>query len=227
MHILYNSIRREHVGDIVPQVAQKEQSENCILLHQYRGEPLPETPKFPKLVLEKKAKPADWLVSNYVPTVTDALVSERLFKIISSYSTMKMQAFPVPLATDHGVLPYYILHFLQFATSYVNFDKTLFQAVSFPEMTKSTFQFDSYESFERQRLEKGIKGKVSALFIQSVPYDFFSLEVPSVFVVKNQSFIEELVRKRITGIELVPLQEGEDFTEKKRSKIARKGLKFN
>ncbi|MCR9134179.1 MAG: hypothetical protein NXI08_16555 [bacterium] len=226
MHILYNSIKKEHIGDIVPQVTKDEQSENCVLLHEYRGKPLPETPNFPKLTLEKQAKPADWLLSNYIPTVTDALVSERLFKIISSYSTMKMQAFPVPLTTDQGVLPYYILHFLQFATSYINFTETLFQTISFPEMNKSTYQFDSYESFERQRLEKGIKGKVSALFIQSVPYDFFSLEVPSIYVIRNQKLIEEIVRKRITGIELVPLQEGEDFTEKKRSKIARKGLKY-
>lgn len=216
LYTLYNSTDPKQVGYFYPHIEILYDNPIFDRPTDYLEKRMPDQAVIAEMKLHYRAKPADYLASNYYTHYAGAIVSERFYQLIASFSSMNYQSFPFKLKTRKGELPYYVLHFFENANQFIDFEKTLFQPWSSPEAP--THQYPDWASL----LKAKSSNKIKALYLKPdvSHYDFFNLTFPGAWVI-NEKVYTAIQEAKITGVEIIPLAEGADFTISKRERITR------
>lgn len=175
-------------------------------------EPIPEDIKVPNFKLEHRAKVTDLL--NTGSWASARLTSKRFYECLCGFHTPSFKAFPTyVIDRKKNSHPYYMLmQSGQF--NIVDYNRSVFRGIKEMIIKENGFEY-VYEdfkatNFEDMRDRKGI-GAVKLYIKDDIQWDFFLLgNTPFLWMV-NEKVAEALRAAHITGICLIPFQQGDDF----------------
>jgi len=179
-------------------------------LARYFYEPVPDDLKIPPFKLEYRAKLTDWVLQvSYSPW---RLLSKKFIECINGANTPTCKLFSTKLIDRKGnEYPYFIpIQNGQF--DIVDYTNSVFRRPVKLKANGYEYEYEDFKatSFEDVRNQRGIGP--SALYLKEpIQWDSFLLgELPFPWMV-NEKVADALRAANITGICLIPFQQGDDF----------------
>lgn len=177
-------------------------------------EPIPEDIKVPNFKLEYRAKLTDLIKHGGSFSTAFLLLSQRLMETLIPFQIPAYRVFPTcVMDRKNNSHPYFML-MQNGQFDIVDYSRSIFRGIK--EMIKKENGFEYvYEdfkanNFEDRRERKGI-GAVELYLKEDIQWDFFLLgNAPFLWMV-NEKVAEALRVAKITGICLIPFQQGDDF----------------
>lgn len=168
--------------------------------------------KVPNFKLEHRAKVTDLL--NTGSWASARLISKRFYECLCSFNAPSLKAFSTNVIDrKNNSYPYYMLMQCgQF--DIVDYNRSIFRGIKEMIIKENGFEYVHEDfkanNFEDMRDRKGI-GAVKLYIKDDIQWDFFMLgNTPFLWMV-NEKVAEALRAANITGICLIPFQQGDDF----------------
>ncbi len=180
----------------------------------YLYETIPEDIQVPNFKMEYRARLTDLIKHGGSFTSAFLLISQKLLEILTPFHTPKYSVFPTyVIDRKNNSHPYYML-MQNGQFDIVDYDRSVFRGIKEMVIKENGFEY-VYEdfrakNFEDQRDRKGI-GSVALYIKEDIEWDFFLLAAPLFLWMVNEKVAEALRAVNITGICLIPFQQGDDF----------------
>lgn len=220
--ILINSTNAQEVGSAFPQAQAINDGDFAYPgLSNYRSQIIPTEKQLPTFQLATKAKKTDLITSVNVSVPSNMLISSKLMHLLQEYSFPNRQYLSVKLLDKAGLaMDYYLLHNHTIENNFIDFNNSVFErtehdfTVTPIKTEKSLFQVK--DSIELQHEVESKKGSVRVKSLhfneEVITQDSFVISQPYCWIV-NQPLAIRLKEENISGIVLLPISPGEDFTE--------------
>jgi hypothetical protein len=184
--------------------------------NKYLRSPAPKNLFIPKFKLRYRAKLTDLTSVGFLSFPTQPIISEKFFHALKGFKSPEFQAFPTKVIDKKGVEhPYYVLMQNSPQFGIVDYGRSRFSRIAeIRDGYKYVFEDFQASDFEDVLNQKGVDAR--ALYIQDdIGWDFFILAGPPFLWMVNEPVAQALQSSKITGICLVPFQQGEDFIDER------------
>ena len=196
--------------------------------------PVPEDTVLPKYQLARSAKKTDLLARiTGVSLPFYSIISKNLLCILQDgFNSPASQFLQLNIADFSGSpLDYFLFHQYVFMDEYIDFTLSKFSRTTYDfshnPPAKSVVPFQVNDAHELRSKIENQKGTVStqALFLdtQNIVHDFFVISKPHCWIV-NEHLVKRIKQEDITGVVLIPLVQGEDFSTEN---VVTKARKFD
>ncbi|MEL6971443.1 MAG: hypothetical protein AAFZ63_20700 [Bacteroidota bacterium] len=176
----------------------------------------------PKYQLARSAKKTDLLARITGLTLPFyGVISEKFLRILNDgFKYPESQFLPFSIVDASGKpLEYFLFHQYVFMDEYIDFTKSKFSRTTYDfsqnPPAKSVVAFQVNDARELRSKIENQKGTVStqALFLdkKNIVHDFFAISRPYCWIV-NEHLAERIRQENITGVVLIPLSQGADFS---------------
>ncbi len=214
-YILTETVNRKVAGMTYPQVESEaiEVPYSITIYSDYTLSPAPEDIFVPKFKLRYRAKLTDLTSVAMFSFPIHSIISTKFISVLKNFHSPPYQAFPTSVFDKKGIEhPYFV--FMQNAPQFhaADYERSVFSKIAGMKDNGYEYIFEDFQAsdYEEVRLLKG-RG-ASALYIkEDIEWDFFLLAAPPFLWLVNERVAEALRVAKITGICLVPFQQGEDF----------------
>lgn len=221
-YILYYSFKKQEVGSANFQ-AEKFDKYAYIDWSSYINKPFPENYIFPKYKLVYRAKMTDLLKIMSLGIPGNAFISPKMSAVLEQFKAPPYQLIEAVelLNKKKEWCTYKILHQYIQKNEYVDYSKTFFERTVVTKLSVSNFttqkehlQFASFEELRQAIQAKKGNINVKALYLdkEKIKEDFFMLNLPYIWVV-NEKVAAALQQAEMTGLALIPLEDGENFCD--------------
>ncbi|HMN90602.1 MAG TPA: hypothetical protein PKD70_00185 [Saprospiraceae bacterium] len=214
-YILSGTTNRKITGMVYPQAESvpTEVPYSIAIYSDYMRGPAPEDIFVPKFKLCYRAKLTEMVSVAMFIFPTQSIISEKFFHILKNFHSPPYQAFPTSVFDRKGIEhPYFV--FMQNAPQFhaADYERSVFSRIA--SMKENGYEY-IYEDFQASDYEEVrlLKGRwASALYIkEDIEWDFFLLAAPPFLWMVNEKVAEALRAANITGICLIPFQQGDDW----------------
>ena len=147
-------------------------------------------------------------------TNVSMLISEKLLSHLNNFASPPQKVFSTRIIDIRGEVHSYFLLLQNAQFDIIDYERSVFCTIK-----GQRFQHDRYvyecEEFKAADFEdhknRGGAGPISLFIKKDIPFDFFLLAGPPFFWMVNEKIADALRAANITGICLVPFQQGDDF----------------
>lgn len=215
-YILRHSMNSKVMGSALIQVRGLHSAEIPYRddIAKYLYEPIPGNIKVPNFKLEYRAKLTDLIKHGGDFDTACLLLNQRLLEILTLFHTPTQRVFPTcVIDRKNNSHPYYML-MQNGQFDIVDYNRSIFRGIKEMIIKENGFEY-VYEdfkanNFEDRRDRRGI-GAVELYIRDDIKWDFFLLgNTPFLWMV-NEKVADALQTVNITGICLIPFQQGDDF----------------
>lgn len=217
LYILTRSTNRKVVGNASPSVdAIYEENISYTTQSDYIRKKIPSSGLIlPKLKLGKRGKLTDLLSANTVMYPSQLLISRKLLEIFKKFSGSSYQTFPVDVLDKADQShEYYIIHHYDTPDKFIDYEKTVYIRFFHNENKTEVIPVSSFEDYVNTSSPGGAK-RAKALFLKeydTLPNFFAVSGGPSLYFVKEE-VANKILSSEVTGVCLIPFQQGDDCTE--------------
>lgn len=214
-YILTETANRKVMGMASPQVEATvtEVPYSIAIYDGYLRSPAPENLFVPEFKLRYRGKLTDLVSVAMFAFPTHSIISEKFISVLKNFHSPPFQAFPTSVFDREGMEhPYFVL--MQNAPQFhaTDYARSVFSRIAGMKDNGYEYIYEYFQAadYEALRLLKG--RAASALYIrEDIEWDFFLLAAPPFLWMVNEKVAEALRAANITGICLIPFQQGDDF----------------
>ncbi len=184
---------------------------------EYYRRPAPSDLFIPKFKLRYRAKLIDLTNVGFLGFPTQSIISEKFLSVLKNFYSPPYQAFPTSVFDRKGIEhPYFV--FMQNAPQFhaTDYTRSVFSRIAGMKKNGYEYIFEDFQAsgFEEVLQQKGVDA--SALYIkEDIEWDFFLLAAPPFLWMVNEKVADALRAAQITGICLIPFQQGDDFVHER------------
>lgn len=215
-YILAKTTNFKIAGTDVPQTENlpTDKPYSISIYGDYYRSPAPNDLFIPKFKLRYRAKLTDLTSAAIFGFPTQSIISENFLSVLKNFQSPPYQAFPTSVFDKKGIEhPYYV--FMQNLPQFHLTDYTLSVFSRRHSELNYNYPPHQYEDFKAISFEDVVARKgfgASALYIkEDIEWDFFLLAAPPFLWMVNEKVADALRAANITGICLIPFQQGDDF----------------
>ncbi|MBX2929422.1 MAG: hypothetical protein KF852_16445 [Saprospiraceae bacterium] len=214
-YIIAKTTNYQIAGTAVPQTEAlpTDKPYSISVYNDYKRSPAPENLFVPKFKLRYRAKLIDLTNVGFLGFPTQSIISENFLSVLKNFHSPPYQAFPTSVFDRKGIEhPYFV--FMQNAPQFhvTDYARSVFSRIAGMKENGYEYIFEDFQAsgFDEVLQLKGVDA--SALYIkEDIEWDFFLLAAPPFLWMVNEKVAEALRTANITGICLIPFQQGDDF----------------
>lgn len=214
-YILAKTTNFKIAGTDVPQTENlpTDKPYSISIYGDYYRSPAPNDLFIPKFKLRYRAKLTDLTSAAIFGFPTQSIISENFLSVLKNFQSPPYQAFPTSVFDKKGIEHLYYV-FMQNSPQFhaADYSRSIFARIVGMKDNGYENIFEEFQAigFEEVLQQKGIAA--SALYIkEGIEWDFFLLAAPPFLWMINEKVADALRAANITGICLIPFQQGEDF----------------
>lgn len=218
-YILAKTTNFKIAGTAVPQTENlpTDKPYSISIYGDYYRSPAPHDLFIPKFKLRHRAKLTDLTGAAIFGFPTQSIISEKFLSVLKNFHSPPYQAFPTSVFDRKGIEhPYFV--FMQNAPQFhaADYARSVFSRIAGMKENGYEYIFEDFQAsgFEEVLQQKGVDA--SALYInEDIEWDFFLLAAPPFLWIVNEKVADALRAAKITGICLIPFQQGDDFVHER------------
>ncbi len=218
-YILTKTTNYKIAGTDVPQTEAMptDKPYSISVYNDYLRSPAPKNLFVPKFKLRYRAKLTDLMSVGFLGFPTHTIISENFLSVLKSFQSPPYQAFPTSVFDKKGIEhPYFV--FMQNAPQFhaADYARSVFSRIAGMKENGYEYIFEDFKAsgFEEVLQQKGVDA--SALYIkEDIEWDFFLLAAPPFLWMVNEKVADAIRAAQITGICLIPFQQGDDFVHER------------
>ncbi len=216
-YILVETTNFKIAGTDVPQTEVLPSNKPYPNYSDYYSKPAPSDLFVPKLKLRYRARFTDLTSAAIFNFPTHSIISEKFFHVLKNFQSPPFQVFPTIVIDKKGIEHPYFL-FMQNAPQFhaTDYSRSVFSRIVGMKDNGYEHIYEDFQTFgfEEVLQQKGVDA--SALYIkEDIEWDFFLLAAPPFLWMVNEKVAEALRAANITGICLIPFQQGDDFVHER------------
>ncbi len=218
-YILAKTTNFKIAGTAVPQTENlpTDKPYSISVYNDYLRSPAPDDLFIPKFKLRYRANLTDLTSASIFGFPTHSVISEKFLSVLKNFLSPPYQSFPTSVLDKKGIEhPYFV--FMQNAPQFhaADYARSVFSRIAGMKENGYEYIFEDFQAsgFEEVLQQKGVDA--SALYIkEDIEWDFFLLAAPPFLWMVNEKVADALRAAQITGICLIPFQQGDDFVHER------------